>query len=47
MKQLWHNGTIYTMEREDETVESVLVEAGDDGRAMAIQQLVEPAQLNQ
>lgn len=29
MKQLWHNGTIYTMEREDETVESVLVEAGD------------------
>ncbi len=26
MKQLWHGGTIYTMERENETVEAVLVE---------------------
>ncbi|WP_309090837.1 amidohydrolase [Domibacillus sp.] len=28
MKQLWHGGTIYTMERENETVEAVLVENG-------------------
>ncbi|WP_050183174.1 amidohydrolase [Domibacillus robiginosus] len=28
MKQLWHGGTIYTMERESETVEAVLVEDG-------------------
>ncbi|WML29321.1 hypothetical protein RCG24_15270 [Neobacillus sp. OS1-32] len=26
MKQLWYGGTIYTMEKENETVEAVLVE---------------------
>ncbi|OES43388.1 amidohydrolase [Domibacillus iocasae] len=28
MKQLWHNGIIYTMKQENETVEAVLVEEG-------------------
>lgn len=33
MKQLWYGGTIYTMEKENETVEAVLV---DDGKITAV-----------
>lgn len=33
MKQLWYGGTIYTMEKEAETVEAVLVE---DGKILAV-----------
>ncbi|MDW0110049.1 amidohydrolase [Sporosarcina aquimarina] len=44
MKTIWHNGIIYTMERENETVEAVLTEAGtvlETGSYDALQQLAD------
>ncbi len=42
MKQLWYGGTIYTMEKENETVEAVLVE---DGKIIAVGSLHELSKL--
>ncbi|MCP3763330.1 amidohydrolase [Domibacillus sp. A3M-37] len=44
MKQLWHNGIIYTMEQENETVEAVLVEDGEIIAVGSFDDLIEQAE---
>ncbi|WP_046179595.1 amidohydrolase [Domibacillus tundrae] len=44
MKQLWHNGIIYTMEQENETVEAVLVEDGEIIATGFVNDLIEQAE---